>query len=60
MPDRAARPPERGERDRARPGRSRRGTVLIGGLPVARMGDKTTCGAQIVMGAFDVQIGGVL
>ncbi|MER7079892.1 Zn-binding Pro-Ala-Ala-Arg (PAAR) domain-containing protein, incolved in TypeVI secretion [Saccharopolyspora kobensis] len=35
-----------------------RGAVLIGGLPAARVGDKTTCGAQIVLGAMNVQIGG--
>ncbi|MBD0742323.1 PAAR domain-containing protein [Streptomyces sp. CBMA152] len=34
------------------------GEVLIGGLPAARMRDRTTCGAQIVSGAFDVLIGG--
>ncbi|MFJ8312980.1 MULTISPECIES: PAAR domain-containing protein [unclassified Streptomyces] len=34
------------------------GEVLIGGLPAARMRDQTTCGAQIVSGAFDVLIGG--
>ena len=34
------------------------GEVLIGGLPAARMRDKTTCGAEIVTGAFDVLIGG--
>lgn len=34
------------------------GAVLIGGLPAARMGDKTTCGAPIVSGAFNVLIGG--
>lgn len=37
-----------------------RGAVLIGGLPAARMRDKTACGAQIVMGAMNVQIGGAL
>ncbi|MFD7452883.1 PAAR domain-containing protein [Kitasatospora sp. NPDC059827] len=35
-----------------------RGVVLIGGLPAARMRDKTTCGAQIIAGAFNVLIGG--
>ncbi|CAM5730594.1 hypothetical protein SBADM41S_07457 [Streptomyces badius] len=34
------------------------GAVLIGGLPAARMGDTTTCGAPIVSGAFNVLIGG--
>lgn len=33
--------------------------VLIGGLPAARMGDRTACGAQVVLGAVNVQIGGV-
>ncbi|MFI0895409.1 PAAR domain-containing protein [Streptomyces sp. NPDC020983] len=33
--------------------------VLIGGLPAARMGDRTVCGAQIILGAVNVQIGGV-
>ncbi|MGM1060509.1 PAAR domain-containing protein [Saccharothrix sp. Mg75] len=32
--------------------------VLIGGLPAARVGDKTTCGAQVVLGALTVRIGG--
>ncbi|MCS0605671.1 PAAR domain-containing protein [Streptomyces sp. LP11] len=36
------------------------GTVLIGGLPAARMRDKTACGAQIVMGDLTVEIGGAL
>ncbi|MFB7910671.1 PAAR domain-containing protein [Kitasatospora sp. NPDC056076] len=40
------------------PGGVTRGVVLIGGLPAARMRDKTTCGAQIVAGAFNVLIGG--
>ena len=31
---------------------------LIGGLPAARMGDLTSCGAPIVMGAMTVLIGG--
>ena len=35
-------------------------TVLIGGLPVACVGDQTSCGAKIVTGAFNVMIGGVL
>ncbi|MEW1610977.1 MULTISPECIES: PAAR domain-containing protein [unclassified Streptomyces] len=34
------------------------GQVLIGGLPAARVGDKTTCGAQIISGAPNVLIGG--
>ncbi|MFT2019349.1 PAAR domain-containing protein [Streptomyces sp. 796.1] len=36
------------------------GLVLIGGLPAARMGDTTACGAQVLMGAVNVQIGGAL
>ncbi|WP_234454463.1 PAAR domain-containing protein [Streptomyces sp. MBT61] len=35
-----------------------RSTRAIGGLPAARMGDKTTCGAPIISGAFNVLIGG--
>ncbi|MFI1728867.1 PAAR domain-containing protein [Streptomyces acidicola] len=35
------------------------GEVRIGGLPAARMRDKTTCGAMISGGALDVLIGGV-
>jgi uncharacterized Zn-binding protein involved in type VI secretion len=35
------------------------GTVLIGGLPAARMRDQTTCGAMISVGALNVLIGGV-
>ncbi|SFS99005.1 PAAR domain-containing protein [Saccharopolyspora flava] len=34
--------------------------VLIGGVPAACVRDKTTCGAQIVMGAVNVLIGGPL
>ncbi|GHJ37425.1 PAAR domain-containing protein [Streptomyces sp. TS71-3] len=34
------------------------GQVLIGGLPAAKVRDKTACGAQIVMGALNVLIGG--
>ncbi|WP_406690119.1 PAAR domain-containing protein [Saccharopolyspora sp. ID03-671] len=34
--------------------------VLIGGLPTACVGDKTTCGAQVAMGALNVLIGGPL
>ncbi|HWU08026.1 MAG TPA: PAAR domain-containing protein [Streptomyces sp.] len=38
-----------------------RGGVLIGGLPVAKVGDKTACGAQIIPpAALDVVIGGGL
>ena len=33
-------------------------TVLIGGMPAARMGDLSGCGAPIVMGAPTVIIGG--
>ncbi|MFC9120809.1 PAAR domain-containing protein [Streptomyces sp. NPDC057067] len=36
-----------------------RGQVLIGGLPAAKMRDKTTCGAMIMGGALNVLIGGV-
>jgi len=36
------------------------GQVLIGGLPAARMGDRTACGATILIGAPNVVIGGVL
>lgn len=35
-------------------------TVLIGGLPIACVGDQTSCGAKIVVGAFNVIIGGGL
>ncbi|WP_394427568.1 PAAR domain-containing protein [Streptomyces sp. SGAir0957] len=35
-----------------------RDAVLIGGVPAARMNDKTACGAQILPGALTVQIGG--
>jgi uncharacterized Zn-binding protein involved in type VI secretion len=34
------------------------GIVLIGGLPAARMGDQTTCGAEIILGAPNILIGG--
>ncbi len=34
------------------------GMVLIGGLPAARMGDTTSCGAKIISGAPNVLIGG--
>ncbi|PAX53006.1 PAAR domain-containing protein [Brunnivagina elsteri] len=33
-------------------------TVLIGGKPAARMGDTTAHGGSIVLGAFNVLIGG--
>lgn len=33
-------------------------TVLIEGMPAARMGDATEHGGQIVVGAFNVLIGG--
>jgi uncharacterized Zn-binding protein involved in type VI secretion len=33
-------------------------TVLIGGLPAARIGDLSACGAPIVAGAPTVLIGG--
>ncbi|WP_207429029.1 PAAR domain-containing protein [Pedobacter sp. SYSU D00535] len=33
-------------------------TVMIGGMPAARMGDTTAHGGQIVLGAFNVMIGG--
>ena len=33
-------------------------TVLIGGLPAARMGDLTAHGGSIVLGSFNVLIGG--
>ena len=33
-------------------------TVLVGGLPAARMGDNTAHGGVIVMGMFTVLIGG--
>ena len=35
------------------------GLVLIGGLPAARAGDKSACGANILLGALNVQIGGL-
>ncbi|NJP43109.1 PAAR domain-containing protein [Actinacidiphila epipremni] len=35
------------------------GVVLVGGLPAARMGDRTACGAVVVLGAPNVLIGGV-
>ncbi|WP_158992493.1 PAAR domain-containing protein [Mucilaginibacter sp. L196] len=33
-------------------------TVLIGGMPAARIGDQTAHGGQIMLGAFNVMIGG--
>jgi uncharacterized Zn-binding protein involved in type VI secretion len=33
-------------------------TVMIGGLPAARIGDTTAHGGSIVLGAFNVMIGG--
>ncbi|QKJ63521.1 PAAR domain-containing protein [Flavobacterium sp. M31R6] len=33
-------------------------TVMIGGVPAARMGDQTAHGGSIVLGAFNVMIGG--
>lgn len=33
-------------------------TVLIGGVPAARMGDQTAHGGEIMLGAFNVIIGG--
>ena len=33
-------------------------TVLIGGLPAARVGDLAGCGAPILLGALTVLIGG--
>lgn len=33
-------------------------TVMIGGVPAARMGDSTAHGGQIMLGAFNVEIGG--
>ncbi len=33
-------------------------TVKIGGMPAARLGDKTAHGGQIMLGAFNVMIGG--
>ncbi|WP_199442210.1 PAAR domain-containing protein [Umezawaea beigongshangensis] len=37
---------------------ARSGIVLVGGLPAARMNDRTACGATIVIGAPNVLIGG--
>lgn len=33
-------------------------TVMIGGMPAARMGDQTAHGGSILLGAFNVMIGG--
>ena len=33
-------------------------TVLIGGMPAARLGDSTAHGGSIVLGEFTVMIGG--
>jgi uncharacterized Zn-binding protein involved in type VI secretion len=33
-------------------------TVMIGGMPAARIGDQTAHGGSIVLGAFNVMIGG--
>ena len=33
-------------------------TVMIGGMPAARLGDQTAHGGQILLGAFNVVIGG--
>lgn len=33
-------------------------TVKIGGMPAARLGDQTAHGGQIMLGAFNVMIGG--
>lgn len=33
-------------------------SVMIGGVPAARMGDATVHGGEIVLGAFNVMIGG--
>mgnify|MGYP000468800015 FL=1 len=33
-------------------------TVMIGGMPAARIGDTTAHGGSIVLGAFNVMIGG--
>ncbi len=33
-------------------------TVMIGGMPAARLGDQTAHGGQIMLGAFNVLIGG--
>jgi uncharacterized Zn-binding protein involved in type VI secretion len=33
-------------------------TVMIGGMPAARLGDETAHGGTILLGAFNVMIGG--
>ena len=33
-------------------------TVMIGGVPAARLGDQTAHGGEIMLGAFNVEIGG--
>ncbi|MNK62390.1 PAAR motif protein [compost metagenome] len=33
-------------------------TVMIGGMPAARLGDQTAHGGTILLGAFNVMIGG--
>lgn len=33
-------------------------TVMIAGMPAARVGDQTAHGGEIVLGAFNVEIGG--
>ncbi|MFR9728789.1 PAAR domain-containing protein [Saccharopolyspora sp. MS10] len=40
------------------PSPPRGGVVLIGGLPAAKMNDKSSCGSQVQIGAFNVLIGG--
>jgi len=35
-------------------------TVLVGGVPIAAMRDRTACGATILLGAKTVLIGGIL
>jgi uncharacterized Zn-binding protein involved in type VI secretion len=32
--------------------------VLVAGRPVARVGDVVGCGAQVIVGAFTVEVGG--
>ncbi|GAB2683930.1 PAAR domain-containing protein [Saccharopolyspora gloriosae] len=40
------------------PSPPRGGVVLIGNLPAAKMMDKSSCGAQVIVGAMNVLIGG--
>ncbi|GAA3356957.1 MULTISPECIES: PAAR domain-containing protein [Saccharopolyspora] len=40
------------------PSPPRGGVVLISGLPAAKMNDKSSCGSQVQIGAFNVLIGG--